>query len=51
MKIFHMIVEHNTTRERKEYLSKKQGAAPPGWTCVGVCGFHEMTKKTIKGDN
>lgn len=28
--------------ERKEYISTKQGSAPAGWVCVGVCGYHEQ---------
>lgn len=27
--------------ERREYISTKQGSAPAGWVCVGVCGYHE----------
>ena len=43
-KYYHMIVERLWTGERKEYISKTQGAAPPGWKCIAVCGFHEERK-------
>ena len=44
MKYYHMIVEKWWTGERKEYISKTQGAAPDGWKCVAVCGYHEEAK-------
>ena len=43
VKYYHMIVQRGETR--KEYISRKQGSSPPGWTCVGVCGFHECQEK------
>ena len=48
MKIYHMIIQRkdDTTGEtRQEYLSRRQGAAPEGWKCVGVCGYHEESKE------
>lgn len=54
MKIYHMIVgkkweeEHGDTSTRKEYLSKKQGSAPDGYVCVGVCGYHEPVENETK---
>lgn len=53
MKIYHMIIESKAhlpgtqaaKESRKEYLSNKQGSAPAGWRCVGVCGYHEMDRK------
>ena len=50
MKVYHMIIERKSPKDfdkpaRKEYLSKHQGAAPEGWRCVGVCGYHEIPKK------
>lgn len=30
-----------TKTSRREYISRKQGSAPPGWVCIGVCGYHE----------
>lgn len=48
IKYYHMIIQHmsdNTGETRKEYISRKQGSAPPGWKCVGVCGFHEKQNK------
>lgn len=46
MKYYHMIVQpigqfDDDTSNRKEYISTTQGAAPPGYKCVGVCGYHE----------
>ena len=53
MKYYHMIVEPignwpGETTGRKEYISTTQGAAPPGYKCVGVCGFHEKPKEVQK---
>lgn len=51
MKIYHMIIGRPVAERmgdkstRKEYLSRKQGSAPDGWVCVGVCGYHETSKK------
>ena len=48
MKIYHMIIEKITPqgeKSRKEYISPKQGSAPQGWQCVGVCGYHEGSAK------
>lgn len=48
MIIYHMIIARpvaenaGNTGTRKEYLSMRQGAAPAGWVCVGVCGYHEQ---------
>lgn len=49
MKYYHMIVEPignwpGDTTGRKEYISTTQGAAPPGYKVVGVCGFHEKPR-------
>lgn len=47
VKYYHMIVARaaaenmGDTSTRKEYISTKQGSAPAGWVCVGVCGYHE----------
>ena len=42
---YHMVVENIWTGERKEYISKTQGAVPKYpvgyWQLVGVCGYHE----------
>ncbi len=46
-KYYHMIIQRAddaTGKTRKEYISRRQGHSPPGWKCVGVCGFHEKTK-------
>jgi hypothetical protein len=50
MKYYHMIIQRigqwdDDTSNRKEYISTRQGAAPPGWKCVGVCGYHEIKKR------
>ena len=50
MKYYHMIVEPignwpGETLGRMEYISPTQGAAPNGYRCVGVCGFHEKPKQ------
>lgn len=44
VKYYHMIIQRIsdwTGETRKEYISRRQGSTPPGWKCVGVCGFHE----------
>ena len=43
-KYYHMIIQRKDDYygiTRKEHISRRQGHAPPGWRCVGVCGFHE----------
>ena len=51
VKYYHMIVARaaaenmGDTSTRREYISTKQGSAPAGWVCVGVCGFHEGREK------
>jgi hypothetical protein len=35
---------------RKEYISTKQGAAPPGWKCVAVCGYHEEPRENNRNN-
>ena len=51
MKYYHMIIgkkweeSHGDKSTRKEYLSTKQSSAPEGWICLGVCGYHETTKR------
>ena len=47
-KYYHMIIQRmddSTGKTRREYISRKQGSSPPGWQCVGVCGFHEKEIK------
>lgn len=44
MRYYHMIIEQWWTGERQEYISKKQGAAPAGWKCIAVCGYHETAQ-------
>ena len=44
VKYYHMIIQRKgdwTGETRKEYISRRQGSAPDGWECVGVCGYHE----------
>ena len=43
---YHMIIQRPGyvnwgTETRREYISTKQGSAPPGWVCVAVCGYHD----------
>ena len=48
MKYYHMIVQRKTDwtgETRREYISARQGSAPPGWKCVGVCGYHKVRRK------
>ena len=51
VKYYHMIIARaaaenmGDTSTRKEYISRKQGSAPAGWVCLGVCGFHEGREK------
>lgn len=60
MKYYHMIVEKlppyynpnaNMTHTRTEYINAKQGHAPAGWRCVGVCGYHEEPAKKVKRED
>lgn len=53
-KVYHMIIEkqppfHNKNADmshtRTEYQSTRQGYAPAGWRCVGVCGYHEIKSR------
>lgn len=51
MKYYHMIVQYPGDRDgstRREYISTVQGSAPPGYVCVGVCGFHEKPREVQK---
>lgn len=54
MKVYHMVVARDAAERmgdystRKEYKSKKQGAAPAGYICIGVCGYHEEPQKPKK---
>lgn len=47
-KYYHMIIQRRvdwTGETRREYISRRQGSAPEGWICVGVCGYHEVVKE------
>lgn len=52
MKYYHMIVQYPADKDgsysRKEYISTVQGSAPPGYVCVGVCGYHEKPREVQK---
>lgn len=51
MKYYHMIIQRNDDwdgKHRREYISTTQGAAPYGWKCVGVCGYHEKPREVQK---
>ena len=41
-KYYRMAVENIKTGEHDTYVSEKQGAAPPGWKCTGVCGSFDL---------
>ena len=49
MKYYHMIIAkldperpgETDDTTRREYISPKQGSAPKGWKCIGVCGYHK----------
>lgn len=45
MKFYKMLIENPKTGEKKSYTSKRQGAAPSGWRCVGVLGYFEKPGK------
>ena len=49
IKYYHMIIQRIgdlTGETRREYISRRQGYAPAGWICVGVCGYHEKATKS-----
>ena len=41
VKYYRMLIKNNRTGEKKTYISNRQGAAPAGWTCIGVLGYYE----------
>lgn len=49
-RFYHMIVARESYERfgdkstRREYISTRQGSAPDGWVCVGVCGYHDVGK-------
>lgn len=49
MKYYHMIVQYPGDKDgsysRREYINPHQGSAPPGYICVGVCGYHEKPRE------
>ena len=50
-KYYHMIIQRLSDLDgdtRREYIDTKQGAAPPGWKCVAVCGYHVKKEKGEK---
>ena len=57
MKYYHMIIgipgreRMGDKSSRKEYISRKQGDAPEGWICVGVCGYHERREDESQRDH
>ena len=40
-RIYHMIVESIATGERERYSSTRQGACPPGYKLICVCGYSD----------
>lgn len=55
MKYYHMIIGRPVAENmgdkstRREYISARQGSAPAGWVCLGVCGYHEEPRKSASG--
>ena len=53
-KFYHMIIGRpgpenvGDTSTRREYISRRQGEAPDGWVCVGVCGYHESVERMVQ---
>lgn len=41
MKYYRMAIRNIKTGKRDTYISHRQGSAPAGWVCVGVCGYFE----------
>lgn len=41
MKYYRMAIRNIKTGKRDTYISPRQGSAPAGWVCVGVCGYFE----------
>jgi hypothetical protein len=41
MKYFRMKIQNIRTGATDTYVSKRQGAAPSGWRCIGVLGCYE----------
>lgn len=39
---YRMAVKNIKTGKRDTYVSERQGTAPTGWKCTGVCGKFEM---------
>ena len=53
---YHMVIQPigqwpDDTNNRREYISTKQGSAPDGWRCVGVCGYHEKEEAVNTANN
>ena len=51
MKYFKMIIARKAaenmgdTSTRTTWVSKRQGDAPSGWICLGVCGYFETERE------
>ncbi len=45
MKYYRMAIRNIKTGKRDTYISPRQGSAPAGWVCVGVCGYFEKPKR------
>ena len=44
-KYYRMIVKNIRMGETDTYVSERQGSAPAGWKCTGVCGCFENDGK------
>lgn len=45
-RFFRMKIENIRTGEKSTYISERQGAAPPGWRCIGVLGYYDKPEKS-----
>ena len=43
-RVYIMVVESLYDDSRKQFKSLRQGATPPGYRLVGVCGFFDSPK-------
>lgn len=44
MRYYRMAIVNIKTGERDTYISKRQGSAPAGWKCNGVCGYFDKAR-------
>lgn len=57
MRYYHMIIAREIaesfgdTSTRREYIARRQGSAPEGCVCLGVCGFHDTPSRDRDREN